>query len=48
MTSDSPLMRLSLNIALKTEEDFEAKANFFSDTVQFAGGDAKREHKTTQ
>jgi hypothetical protein len=36
---------LTLNIPLKTEEDIEAAAKFFNDTIQWAGWNATLEHK---
>jgi hypothetical protein len=39
--------RLTLNIALITEEDKKAAAKFFSDTIQCVGWNATPEHKTT-
>jgi hypothetical protein len=47
MTSDASSVRLTLNIPLKTEEDIEAAAKFFNDTIQCAGCNAALEHKTT-
>jgi hypothetical protein len=37
--------RLTLTIALKTEEHIEAATKFFSDTFQCAGWNAMLEHK---
>jgi hypothetical protein len=39
--------RLTLNIPLETEEDIEAAAKFFNDTIQWAGWNATPEHKRT-
>jgi hypothetical protein len=37
--------RLTLNIPLKPEEDNEAAAKFFNDTIQCAGWNETQEHK---
>jgi hypothetical protein len=47
MTSGASSMRLTLNMPLKTEEDIEAAANFFNDTIQCAGWNATLEHRRT-
>jgi hypothetical protein len=39
--------RLTLNIPLKTEEDIEAAAKFFNDTIQCAGWNATPEYERT-
>jgi hypothetical protein len=38
--------QLTLNFSLKTEEDIQAAAKFFNDTVQWTGWNAMPEHTT--
>jgi hypothetical protein len=38
---------LTLNIPFKSEEDIEAAAKFFNDTIQWAGSNSRAKHKRT-
>jgi hypothetical protein len=40
--------RLNLNVSFKTEEDIEAAAKFFNDTIQWAGWNATSEHTNSR